>query len=947
MQNLTLHFNYPWLLLLFIPALALTLIPYFRLNKRYRKTRNRITSIVLHLVVMVLAISALAGLRFDYEVPNTNNEIILLVDVSETEEQSAEQRDNLVEIILEDSAHDNFNVGIVTFGFDQEYAVPLTSKVSSVYDKYLTADLPDTSATNIAAALRYAQSLFNNAETGKIVLITDAKETDEKAANAIKSIVAQGTRVDVAYVPSQYEGDDLQIVDVAMPDYHVNEEEDCFIELSIYSTVETSGMVMLNDTNAEGGVNNRIATFDFIQGFQTVMFPHSFVGEGLHDLVFSLQTGEDLLAENNQFSTHFYLEIYNNILILESIDDQSVTLESILNEEVDGEKPYQIKTLNIKTEVIPTTVDELRAYDQVILNNIAAADMPLDFDVILREYVEEYGGGVFTVGGNDDKGNAHTYNRLDMRSKPNFHEMLPIQAIDYTPPVGVIFLIDRSGSMGLGDSENDNRLAWARAAASACVPKLSERDYIGVMTLDSYQATILELTPRTQEGKILSAIASIEDVTGGTVFPDAIKRAGEALRALDKVAKRHIILLSDCEINDWQVEIYEPLIEEFHNKDDITFSIIGLGLTQSNKWYEPMRRAAQDLGGGELYTVDDSNMEAVIGIVTTDITAPRITDVNIPADGFNPIIYDGTSSLIQNLDHGEGADRNKLTVKLHGFYGVKVRSTADLILVGDYEVPLYAQWKCGKGTVGSFMCDLNGNWSSDFINDANGRQFVKNVVNNLMPVENIRPNEMRVNLQEENYINHLSVSTPIDISKGERIEGKIINMSSEEQEEISLNVAAKSTARDDVKDLACYVTSAMNEDNKYTRCDFIVKQSGVYKIELIKYKADGTTVTYTTYKSFAYSAEYVEDSTLTELELIDRVEELASRGNGSVIKDLENPTEVFDGFITAKDRSFDPRFLFMILALILFLADIAVRKFKFKWPHELIREYKAKKAEKK
>ena len=330
MQNLTLHFNYPWLLLLFIPALALTLIPYFRLNKRYRKTRNRITSIVLHLVVMVLAISALAGLRFDYEVPNTNNEIILLVDVSETEEQSAEQRDNLVEIILEDSAHDNFNVGIVTFGFDQEYAVPLTSKVSSVYDKYLTADLPDTSATNIAAALRYAQSLFNNAETGKIVLITDAKETDEKAANAIKSIVAQGTRVDVAYVPSQYEGDDLQIVDVAMPDYHVNEEEDCFIELSIYSTVETSGMVMLNDTNAEGGVNNRIATFDFIQGFQTVMFPHSFVGEGLHDLVFSLQTGEDLLAENNQFSTHFYLEIYNNILILESIDDQSVILFTVI-----------------------------------------------------------------------------------------------------------------------------------------------------------------------------------------------------------------------------------------------------------------------------------------------------------------------------------------------------------------------------------------------------------------------------------------------------------------------------------------------------------------------------------------------------------------------------------------------------------------------------------------
>ena len=36
--------NGPWWLLLLIPALALTLIPYFKLKKRYRRTRNRISS---------------------------------------------------------------------------------------------------------------------------------------------------------------------------------------------------------------------------------------------------------------------------------------------------------------------------------------------------------------------------------------------------------------------------------------------------------------------------------------------------------------------------------------------------------------------------------------------------------------------------------------------------------------------------------------------------------------------------------------------------------------------------------------------------------------------------------------------------------------------------------------------------------------------------------------
>jgi hypothetical protein len=45
------------------------------------------------------------------------------------------------------------------------------------------------------------------------------------------------------------------------------------------------------------------------------------------------------------------------------------------------------------------------------------------------------------------------------------------------------------------------------------------------------------------------------------------------------------------------------------------------------------------------------------------------------------------------------------------------------------------------------------------------------------------------------------------------------------------------------------------------------------------------------------------------------------------------------------DREYDPRILFLILVIVFVLLDIAVRKFKFKWPHELIREHKQRKAE--
>ena len=59
MSNFRIEFSNPWLLLLLIPAVALALIPYFRIAKRYRRTRNRVISIVLHCLVMLLCISLL------------------------------------------------------------------------------------------------------------------------------------------------------------------------------------------------------------------------------------------------------------------------------------------------------------------------------------------------------------------------------------------------------------------------------------------------------------------------------------------------------------------------------------------------------------------------------------------------------------------------------------------------------------------------------------------------------------------------------------------------------------------------------------------------------------------------------------------------------------------------------------------------------------------------
>lgn len=936
MYNLTIEFLYPILLLLLIPALLLTLIPHFRLAKRYRRTRNRITALVLRILVMTMAILTLSGMRFLYQIPNEENEIILLVDVSDSKTEVVEERDELVETILDYSKYDGFKVGIVTFGYDQEYAVPLTSEVNvkEMYEQYLLADTPDTSATNIAAALNYARGLFNNPQTGKIVLITDGKETDEKATTAIKAVAAYGIKVDTAYISAEPTQMDAQLIDVILPEIHITAGDPCTINVMVQSKAKLHATIAMYDNgelNAEAGTKK----VELEKGEKVVSFDYKFTSNGLHELTFEM-TIEDDNEKNNTYSSYIYLENYNHILILESEDDTSLKIEQLLNAEKDeeGNDPYVIERLNIyEHEKVPKTVEELRKYDQVILNNIANKDMPQGFDAILEEYVSVYGGGLLTAGGDDEAGDPHAYNRQDMYNTL-YQRMLPVQAINYTPPVGVMIVIDRSGSMTSEDDSGNTKLDWALAGARACLDALTERDYLGVMTLDSELEVILGMTACTQRRTIETALLRIDKATGGTELPEAIERAGQILTSDKRFEKRHIIIVTDAMVPESQKEFYNPhIIRNYEN--GITMSIVGIGLSKADKEYQQMLEAVE-LGHGRLHNGTGGDL---VRDMREDLNVPEIKEFEKKT--FNPIIANENSLLVDDLTLLEGS-KDKLAIQLDGFYGVKARSAADVILVGEYDVPIYAQWKYGKGMVGSFMSDFNEKWSSPFMNSPDGQTFIRRAVENLMPTEDIAVKGITLRLREDNYGNQLSVYT--QLNEGEYVTGKITDMDGNVA--VSLTEVATQDAKE-LRTLPFYVTLALTEANHYSRCNIVVRESGTYRIILNKHDAEGNILeTVETFKTLAYSQEYNMNAESEELTPIELVEKLAEDGNGAVIADLEDPVEVFANFITRIDRIFDPRFLFMILTLIMFLLEVAVRKFKFKWPHELIREYRDKKQEK-
>ena len=969
------HFLYPWLLLLFIPAVALALIPYFRLSPKYRRTRNRITSLVLFLVVMFLALNTLAGIVINYKVPNYENEIIILVDVSDTEERSAEARDNFVETVLREGRYDNYKVGVVTFGYGQKYAVPLTSDVGGIYAKYLDSlsDPPDTSATDIASALLYAKSLFDYPETAKIVLVTDGKETDGKAASVARSISAGGVRVDVANIPSSYDGVDVQITDVTLPNYHVNVGDECFFGVTVHSRVDDNYKVKITlvDNDSESGSGKSVLEDrTLIGGAQEFEIPYTFTENGAHKLVFSVEltdVSNEQLTANNTYTTFMSIEKFNKILILQRDDGfTSDALAGILTED----DAFEVEVLDFfDTEILPDTVSQLREYDQVVLNNVSVTDMvdkwdedkALDFQLALYRYVYDYGGSVLTVGG--DKGTGDEANFYDRAALARdyaapLRQMLPVQAIDYTPPLGVVIILDKSGSMdetlAVG-STRENRLWWARAGATSCLNSTDFRDYIGIMTLDEYNEVILPLTPRTQREKITSAIESIDVANGGTIATNALISARAQLIAeynSGKIEKKHVIIVSDCEIAKM-----DTAIEEAANnyRNGITLSIVQIGnssighqnalrLLAAANGYEDIEALIEapetlDLSEYEEYLYQDDNK--IIYNMREDLHQHGIDEVIY--EPFKPIIYSPSSNLVHGLGETDTATLSYvMPAELQGFYGTKARDESELILVGNYDVPVYAQWKFGKGMVGSFMCDIGGKWGSEFAADPNCRTFIRNVVGNLVPTEDIREKSVVLDLREENYVNQLNIYA--DLNEGETISGRItdISTSSETEKQFVTPEGEPDYGAD------FYVLTGLSSDNAYSRCTFVVKKSGVYKITIEKKDVDGNVIeTVEKYKTFAYSKEYDAFGVAEQSETDAFLATLATRGNGSVIQDLEDPTEVFKDFVTELIKTYDPRNLFMILAIILFLLDIIVRKFKFLWPHEIPKWWRERKALKK
>ena len=865
LNALSVHFNNPWLLFVIIPAAALMLFPYFRLKKQHRRTRNRVISLVLHSVILVCLTLLLAGLSFTYTQVNIKKDVILLVDVSDSVQGSEDEMTDFIKSVLSE-VDSGYDVNIVTFANGCVKSSKMSAN-SVTPDKIFNSDeAPARYATDISSALLFARDQFSSPRDGRIILISDGQETDGNAILTVQTLAEEGIRVDTKYFPFKGYNREVQITSVEAV---MSDDVTAEVFVTVDSTVAQAAQLSLydNDEPLVTGYNVNLSG-----GRDVFSMSQRLPAAPLHVICVKIDAAQDTLAQNNTYYTYLNLEVSTKTLLVDGGGRGTEALSGVLDDSFDVTK--------ITLNQLPNSVEELCRYNEVILMNVANSDLPAGFDRILTDYVKVYGGGLYTVGG--DK----AYVQEDM-SGTKFEELLPVIANTDAKTLGLLLIIDSSGSME-EKVGNSTRMDLAIDAAVASVDLLKPDDYVGVISFNQTADPVVDISSGSMDRKnlIVSKIKGI-GTSKGTYYYDALEQASMMMQSFNKTELKHVIFLTDGEPVDTN-RSYMNFIDQMA-RSGITLSTIALSASAP----EDTAKEMAERGGGRFYSVvKESELKRIMEEETTTAAGQYYNEVE-----FTPSIVGHTAAV---------AGISKMP-ELGGFYGSRIKDGATMVL-GYKGSPIYAEWSCGAGRVGSFMCDLYGDWSANLFTDESGVRFITNTVSSLLSKElNKQGSDVSADFTNNNFTTEANVTARLE--DGETLVAQIRKPDG----------------------TSSFLQLEQVTDTTFA-CSFTTDKAGIYTLCISKIGRNGTTEYYS-YTAFSYSKEYsalADDSACFAF-----MQNLSENGKGSQLFSAEN---LFGKENESVESNFNPALVFLIICSVLFLLDIVVRKFKIKLPSEIREE---------
>jgi Ca-activated chloride channel homolog len=611
---------------------------------------------------------------------------------------------------------------------------------------------------------------------------------------------------------------------------------------------------------------------------ETFNVEHMFNSGGLHELYFEVDSPLDSVLENNGYYAHVYIDASSNILIVDGSGNESDELYELLSQD------HAVTVVGVNN-LLPTTTTALQVYDLVILMNVSNGELPINFIQILNIYVNQLGGGLLTIGGNK------AYIEEDM-SGSTLEQMLPVISSTSARPLALMFVLDSSGSMNdIIGTTGKTRFDLAKEGAIASVNSLSDQDYFGLVSFNSVANVSIPMTPATQKESIIEDINALQTASG-TTYKVGLELAASALKAMGDNFIKHIIFITDGTATDSRAG-YTEVVEGF---SEFNITLSGLAIYRSDFLTSHIVRELSEIGGGNFAYIQDASQLPAFMLQESTVNLTNYINEGL----FVPSITSFTAAVLGITELPE----------LGGYYGTLLKEGATMVLTSREGLPVYASWRFGSGRVGSFTSDLNGYWSSNYFVDPQGITLIKNITTSLFPIKSIEEQEIVSQFINSNYVTNIKLTTQIE--EGQILTAKVTNPNGLTTDVVLYNL-----------------TETVYSGN------FETTMPGIYTIAVLKDQGNGESVESYFYTAFSYSNEYnVFADSNSGFKLVEQIAEL---GQGKI---LYTNDEVFSEEAQVLIREFDPKFLFLSLMMTCFILDIFARKFKFKWPHEIIKNLK-------
>lgn len=664
----TLDWQQPWWLALALPALLWLLWVDGRSQQPMPDGRRR-ALLVTRAVLVVVGLAALAGPA--RELRSDRQAVVMVLDHSLSMGEEGLERVMEAGRQLERRLPSGVDVGWVAAGARAE--VMAAPGVTGAEDLEPWTDwmAEHGGQTDLAAALRLAGGLFPAGTSRHVVLLTDGLETRGNLRSAAAEAAVRGIQVHAVPVAGEPRPD-ARITGVTPSQARLHEGAALAIRVGLESSLAGEGRLRLFENGLE--VERRMVELEPGAAREEV-FRRTPDRRNVYHFRAVLEDVEgDSIPDNNEGLAVVDVRGRPVMLFVEGEEGEGRYLVEAMARE-------GIRLESRPPQALPGELAELAGFDAVILSDVPATRLSEASMVALRDYVDQLGGGLVMIGGQNSfgvGGYAHT----------PVEDILPVrlQAPDQEEQqsAAVAIVVDRSGSMA------GERLEFCKIAAAGVVELLGRKDYVSVIAFDTEAYTIVPMTRVTSTGAIISQINTLTAGGGTNMYP-GMARAREELNQVNARLK-HMIVLGDGQSAGTG---YEALAAQCR-AEGITVSTVSVG---EGSWVALMQAIAAGGGGQGYVTTDAASLTRIFTQDTLTHTGRMIREQPFEA--------------AKTERHPMLADWDEFDAPpLLGYVKTIRKPTAQVPLVTDLGDPLLAHWRFGLGKVTAFTSDAKSRWAS-------------------------------------------------------------------------------------------------------------------------------------------------------------------------------------------------------------------------------------------